>query len=576
MRIIALIVLFFVLAFGGSAWAVDTLLCADNDDNGVVDSIKASGQVDRDCDGELSLAMGGGDCDDTDARVKNLSYVRVDATNYKQCINGTYTDNTSAQLCERGTCYYVNPATGSDSNPCTWAAPCATFTKLTAGGSIAMAGDTAIYLMGATNLTTAVARTPDGGDSCNRVGIETETAGTSSSSKNLIALYPTSTAKIVLNCTSTGADCCSAIKLAHNHWTVRDLDIGNHYGTGIWKTAGTSAEIDNVYIHDITCNATDNCAGIKVADGSNDIDVHHSIINDIYDPTKTLISSDRQNVKEITFFGNSENQIARYNRIGYSKLPETSLFQIGGNGLGWKHGNAPAGMTLENKGYGNIIYNAERAIMINGAKTRAYGNLIHNAIFGVETYDAGGGDGYFFDGIYVDGNTISSVDGASTQGVINFTNAPTTTTTIQNYLIDNVVVDTQAAYSGGETVMVKVFQYGSDAMFTALITNDLLAVSGNCYYNATVGAGLANGFGVFSDNGSTSFGSLVNFANWKATYGLDSSPLGYNENPTLDANFKATSANCLLKGWEKYWPSSSSSASARKGQKYGSGRKGQK
>lgn len=550
MRIIALILLFFA----SSAWAADTLFGSDDDNNGVIDIIKQVGQPDRDADGELSVADGGYDCDDTNPRIKNNSYVRVDATNYKKCVNGSYTANTTAQLCERGTCYYVNPATGSDANPCTWASPCATFSKLTVGGSIAMAGDTAIYLMGATDLTTPVVRTPDGGDECPNVGIETEAAGTSSSSKNILAKYPTATAKINLNCPAR-ASCCQAIKIAHNNWTVRDLEITGNYGGGIDVTAGTNDEIDNLWIHDVKCFAGNNCSCVKVQNGSNNIDLHHGILTNCYDPALTLLADDRQNVAIVNFYGNSQNQVARYVRHGFSTPVRTSPFENAGGGIRWKHGNTPGDMSAINEAYGNIGYNEDYGYNAQGAKTRIHGNLCLNCLNFGGARDWGGGDGYFFDEIYVENNSAQIVGGDNPHAAMAFLNAPSSVTTIANRVRNNVIVDSQASYSGGETTMFKLFQYGSDALYTALVTNSLLSVSGNCWHNAAVGAGLANGFGVFSDNGSTSSGALVNFANFKlAPYNFDASPLGYNENPLFTSDYRATSTNCTGKGWQAEWP----------------------
>jgi hypothetical protein len=543
-------VLLCLLLLAGNAWAADTHLCADDDKNGTIDILKGVGVPDRDCDGELSVADGGYDCDDTNPRIFNNQYVRVSSTLYKQCVNGSYSSDTSAQLCERGTCYYVDTDTGSDANDCSWASPCASFAKLTTGGSIAMAADTAIYLKGSADYTTYTARTPDGGDGCNRIGWESEAAGTSSASKNIIALYPTSTANLSPNCPNT-TDCCKGVKVGHNNWIVRDLDINGFFNSGVLITNGAdNIEVENVRIYDIQGEAANNIACFNACDGCDSLDVHHIFGYDCYDPTKTASGDDRQNVGIVNFFGNSQDQVVRYSRIGYSVAPESSPYEKGGFGIRWKHGNQPSDMTLYNKALGNITSNVTYGIAANGAKTTVQGNLVLDVPLCFASLDQAGGDGYFLDGLAFEDNTCVTIDSSvGTNRAVAFGGAYTTTPTIANSIARNVIYNNETSYSS-ERNMVRVNPYGTTAEYTAMITNGYLQIENNCYYNPTYSAGgLSNGFNIYGYGD----GTVSNFATYQSTYGFDT-PGGYNENPSLDSSYRATSTNCDGKGWEGYWP----------------------
>ena len=124
------------------AYATDSIVCADDDNDGTFTKIKSSGLIDRDCDGEVDSSSGSGtDCDDTNPLIHNKSYVRVDSTHYKYCNLGTYTSSTTTTLGECAVNYYVDPGAGSNLHDCsTPALACADFTKLSSGGTLAALG----------------------------------------------------------------------------------------------------------------------------------------------------------------------------------------------------------------------------------------------------------------------------------------------------------------------------------------------------------------------------------------------------------------------------------------------------
>lgn len=581
---LALSVLF--LGPAAPSFGADSIVCADDDDNGVVDIVKTAGLPDRDCDGELSVADGGNDCDDTDRWIRDglTTYAAYEAakgvctsSQYRTCTGGTLSACTSAQLCERSTCYYVDTDSGSDSNGCTWAAPCATFAKLTSGGSITVGADTAIYLMGSADLTVASARTPDGGDGSAFIVFETEAAGTSSATKNIFARYPTSSAKISVGgasycdgSPSLTADRCTGAKLSHSYWEVRGFEFSNYQGSGVWSIAGDNVFVHNNYMHDLTGVAANNQSCATFCDGCDNIVLSNNIINDCYDPAKTGApgcgdtTCDRQNVCNVTFFGNSQNQNALYNSVGSSTAYGSNWHKLS-RGIRWKHGNAPADMTVENLAQGNIIYRSvDRGISTNGAKTSVRGNLlidIAGRAFGLT--DEAGGDGYFIDGVNFINNTARTIDALTTQSATGYSIANGETLTSLPisavYLTNNIIVDQNATCGSTENLMVNVFAYGNDTLYASIITGSKLNVNNNCWYNSNV-SGLTDCFNVFGEDGPGTDGELVNFANWQSTYGFDVN--GYNENPLLSAEqFRATSTNCTGKGWEAEWPTPSTGGS---------------
>lgn len=556
------VIIFILLVLVGDALAADTMLCADNDSNGIVDIVKSVGVIDRDCDGEGSVGDGGSDCDDMDPMIYSGAFTSkgCGAGEYHYCEGGVYktgpsgsTGNngcTSSPLCERGTCYYVSPQSGSDTNACTWAAPCATFTKLV-NGTITQTTNMAIYLLGATNLTV-----PASLGANTYTVFDTKVAGTSPASKNIIARYPTSTAQITVSgtCAYNNGNTCRGISIEHSNWELRGFDLrGGYLGSGL-RLYGSpdDVEIHGNFIKAVQGLAANNVAGINTGqDGSDNVDIHHNIVVDVQDPQKTLVGDNRQNVYLINLFGNSQNQIVRYNKMGYSHSPPSSPYEVQGGGIRWKHGNFLADMTNPNRAYGNIIWSTEgSSIQWQGPKIYVYGNLILDSGGGMGSAGNSGGDGYFIDDDRVFNNTLVVREtGSSTFQAFYLAHALTSYPSVVAQVTSNIIYDNNDAYANGETAIAGIMRYGSNAEFDAVVTGGKLSISGNCWFNPNI-SGLTNGFDVF-DQGESS-GSRVNFAGFRATYGYDTG--GYNENPTLNSDYAAQSANCLGRGWVASWP----------------------
>lgn len=558
-----------LLLLASPAFAADTIVCGDDDNSGTQSKLKTAGLIDRDCDGNPSVTDGGTDCDDTNILINDKSYTAsgCNAGFYRYCEAGVYktgvggsTANanggqgcTNTTLAERGTNYYFDYGTGSNANVCSAAFPCKDFTDFNVGGSKASFGaNTAFYVVGTTDWTVAPARTPDGGDGSTFVGFSTTQNGTSSGSKNIIARYPTSTAKLNYgNCDSTHE--CKSLKMTGAHWLVRGLEITGGYTDPIKREASDQEYFDN-YIHDTPGNYVNNHSGIESFGGLSDGWMHNNIINNVYDPGRTNSGDSRENVSLITIFEGGNN-IAEYNIGGFDHLPGTVPYYKQGRGIRRKHDATLGTYTQPNIIRNNVLYNLDvDCVHAVGSLDRLIGNLCVNAINGVTVSDGGNGV-YYIDGIQMKNNTVVSTDhnvGAGwSGGAISFRDSlltafPTTAVTISGNVIDD---SAQTSYSGA-TSMNYVYGHGNSSYLAALVTGGKLQFSNQCYYNSHQ-ASLTTGFDVMGDSGGA--GTHTDFSGWNGgTYTLETT--AHNENPTFDTDMQATSTNCTGKGWVAEWP----------------------
>jgi len=563
-KIIALILLFFVQ----TAWAADTVLCGDDDDNGVVDLIKTAGLVDRDCDGEASVADGGYDCDDTSARIHNGSVTTSGCTaQYRTCTNGVYSACTSANIAEKTNNYYVS-ATGSGTT-CSYASPCLP-SAVSSGGAVTIVAPAAVYTVGSTDFSGSMI-------------MNLTVAGSSNSVRNLLARDPLSTAKW-----NTNAGCaapCSTIKVTANNWDIRGHEVtgGDTTSSGGIRVSGANISVFDNYVHDAAGANNNNLAGIYVDGSGSAITVRNNIINDTYDPTRTLAASDRQNTWNLGAFVGQGHQF--YNNIvGYSHAVNTAPLEKQGGGIRIKHAQPAASVTAVSEIKNNIIYNTEiSGIALLGAGEWGHGNLEVGVSHCFGTGDSGNAsleltNIKFYNNTCVAGAHLTL--GTETGGAIDLLGnafTPDLGGTAGGWnATGNVINDSaQTTYGGGNFInLFRISPYGSNADFTTYITGGVVTLNNNCYYNSVIGAALTTGFGVYADS-AAAFGSNTNFAGWQSTYSQDST--GVVGNMALDSNYRYTAICPSNIGWSAEWPTaSSSSASARKGQKNGSGRKGQK
>lgn len=576
-----LLTLLLLLTVCSGAWAADTKLCSDDDNNGVIDIIKSSGKPDRDCDGELSVTDGGTDCDDTTPFIHNGSYTISGCTSaYRYCDAGVYKSGpggstavanggqgcVTSNLTPKGTNYYLSP-TGSGTT-CSAASPC-----LPSGLSGKVTGgDTAVIVTG----------TGDFGTSEN---LQITASGTSSGSRNYLIKDPRSTAKF--NTTSSCAAPCSTVKITGDNWIVQGLEItgGDPTSSGGLRLDGSNQLAFNNWVHDAKGANANNVAGIYLKDGGSAIEVKTNIVSNTQDSSLTLQAGVRQNVWNISGFV-GENLDIHNNFVGYNHAVNTAPYEVQGGGIRYKHGADPAGITLRSYIRRNVVWNTEyTGTVTEGDKRWVYGNLILGSSgCGADAVASNGSFTYYTDRRWYNNTCVTAAHfygGTNTNQAYNvLANSGSTAlngSSAGGLIVSGNVIDdsAQTTYGGGNFLgMFGLQPYGPDANYTAFITNRVLESSNNCFYNSAI-AGLTSGFPVFADNGSTSSGATVNFANWKLSPYLQD-VASTNANPTLNSNYEVT-ANCPTTiGWAAEWPTVSSSASARKGQENGSGRKGQK
>lgn len=562
MRLIAFIILFFA----SSAFAADTFLCSDDDNDGVIGILKAVDAADRDCDGHTT-----DDCDDTVFGRFDGQYTTsgCGAGEYKLCTSGTYGACTSAVLAEKANNYYFS-STGSGTT-CSFASPCA-ISALTSGGSVTITAPAAVYYIGSGDIT---------GTSI----FLTSVAGTSNAVRNIFRRYPTATGKF--NTTGGCTAPCSTIKFTGANWDVLDLEITGGDPT---SSGGLRADANNItfkgnWIHDVVGANSNNIAGIYGGSGLSNVQAIDNIVTNSHDPAKTLLSSDRQNVWNIGLFV-GQGHIVANNIVGYTHAVGTTPYEKQGGGIRIKHGQAAASVTTVSELKNNSVYYTEFA----GCGTASAGTWIHgNLMQGVSKATNSTVDGGVFEltNVKVYNNTIKSgphiianinnVDGAFS--LLSNSTTPSGGSAGGYTYTGNVIDDSaETVYAGGNLAHIfRIAPYGSNADYTTVITGGWVVFQNNCYYNSVIGAALTNGFGVYEDTGA-GFGSSTNFSGWQGTYGQDST--GVVGNPTFDSSMRYTATCPADIGWEEEWPApgptpTPSSGAKRKGQWSWSTTKGQ-
>lgn len=574
------------------AYAADSFLCADDDNNGTIDILKTAGTADRDCDGQTAdNGSGGGDCDDVEWRIFAGQYTAKGCSvgQWKQCDpagSAAYLAAcTATVLAERGTNYYINGGTawngsgaGNDANAGTWAAPFASFAPVTKGGAHEAGADTAIYLIGTTDIDGQ--NFPSGSGSTEKIIFASNHAGTSAGSPNLLRRYPGATAKLAPSTSITHQG--PGIRIFNSFWDVSDFEYTGGYGVPITTNGANNVRIYGNYIHDVSGDYTTNLAGIRLEGDSFDgtqysnNDIHHNIVNNIFDTVQCCQladtcacnmvgphASDRENINAITIFAAQNNKV-RYNRVGSSFAVDTAAqyYKQMGMLIKEKHSMYYADVTAASQITGNILYNGEIACIEGGMpKLTITGNLGFNCN-GVRIFDtAGCAEGnvpgcYEVDGTDIENNTIDGGIVSSNSGAgrcLTLAGTPSTNPSHAMTISNNVCYDsTGLTYTAGSGVqMFRLFNGAGASLITAI--NTYLTTNGNCYYSTNSLTALTNGF--YNMTAALAFGA------WQAAL---RDIAGFAENLTLDPNLVPTSMHCTsnVAGWSKSWPTAASSSSS--------------
>ena len=604
MRIIALILLFFVQ----TAWAAVPEQCG----NGIDDPLATGGSSlngakgacnagymdariglgcdkkcpapDQDRDGYTSDGSTGlagtayTDCDDTNRDDYPGQYIPnsyAAPTGYKQCqTNGTYTStilNATTPLCEAtgsGVCKYIHCGTGNNSNAGTYASPYLTIGKIAGGSSGSLpaspytlaAGDV-VYLLGGTCSTTY----NDGGAAAVQAEITTDgTLANPITIKN----YPGATAPI-----SSTSRVFNFVGSDYIHFDSLDIDptLSAFYTTS--QLVGF--ELSRSWIHDLAANGDNNNACVQF-DPIKTSNIHHNYFEDCL-----RSSGNVTNTACVTNLVDPSEVVGLRSEVAFNTMwATTKSSTANGSCLFLKHGTLLADCHAD----GCFLFHDNDCInMTSGVTQLGSGAIVKRNRF-IDSKAMGMTDGTSsgaHEGNVFKHNVVDSYETSFTGGLINWPIPNFATSTTQNLANTyNVFIDRRSSYAAGNSDGVMSFgRYCSDAQKTQFESNGCLTSDNNCFYSPSATAV----FSYFSQSSGTegtcgaagAAGSDYSFANWKGTVVEDTA--SFLENPTLDTNGLATSSNCLTFG--RYLTpesSGSGSASARKGQKNGSGRKGQK
>jgi len=601
LRLIALIVLFFVQ----SAWAVTPELPGDQVDNGASSGtwgscpggyanayVNEAGTLatgcslllpgnDADFDGytnDGSLGRAGTtdtDCDDTDKSIFTGVWVST-GTGYKQCLStgsyGATTLTATTPFCPAtggGVCKYIDFTSGNDSNAGTYASPYKTLGKIAGGSTGAPASP---YSLNANDYVIIIGS-----------GTETTTYSNGSTTQTVeftrpgtlgneihIMRYPGSTAKI--DC-SAGSVTCIEFSAAADYYVLEDLDIKG--GTGMIHGGADNVRVTRSWIHDPTALNGNNNNHCIYWNATNNSVIDHSWFKDCL-----VFTGNEANVGAINWLdndaaGDGAGHKGNFNVAWLSTKDDTKsdcAFRE-------KHGAnaADVGVNGHEIMY-NIVWNYQMIAKFDGSGLRLKGNFGYN---GNLAWVQNSGESNSHQDEILTYNTVYSggVDSVfSWDHPMGFDNA---TTTDKVTMTDNVLFDDSAAYTGGNAEgVLSICGYGSDAQLTQFESQLSLVSNNNCFYNPNIATVFsyfrhASGAGGWGPAGNA--GSDYSFANWQSVKSQDST--SFEENPTFDAYYAATSTNCSAKGWLSPVFTSSppaSAASSRKGQKNGSGRKGMK
>lgn len=514
----------------------------DEDRDGYVDS--GSGEASG---GPASYGFLGIDCDDGDRNMYPGIHTTTGCTgsDYKTCqADGTFTSCQSGPLCERGTCYYVDPTSGNDTTgDGSFGSPWASMANLrtvvspdsTPSNHVSLGADTAIYIMSGT-LSGKYTQDPDD----DSIFYLNSVDGTSAESKNILAAYPGETVIFDPNCTS-GDTCHGIFFLYSDNWQINGndipLEITDTYreeGGGIAvygnsaSNRGTGIDIYNVKIHGHDGNVTlSNTSGIYIAH-MDDFSIHHNELYDNGNYGATLASNSTQ----LVIFSSQDGEIL-YNLMYYTDAASTgNCMKVNKHGLSGQTSSEPVNVI------GNDLWNCGYSGYGAGGKyIKFYANRCVDCETPMFTKDWGA-DFASHKGVVYEYNTFPGTTLESIFRFGSFNEAGTLTVRKNISTFDNASSDAmRICDSGGCT----------DSTYTEYVTAGYIQIYENCWSNDIT-------FDVQYFYG-TSHSNNLNFTEYQAEgYGTDAHA---NEAITMSSDASgyhiATSSNCQDYGWNKYY-----------------------
>lgn len=527
----------FLLLSTSTAFAVGEI-CGDGVDNDSSGGDLSCPAPDADRDGYYSDGAGpnsGTDCDDSNRYV----YTGIEVTSgcsagqYKTCqSSGSYTScsNISAFTCHSGSgaTYWFDDASGSNSNSGSYASPKQNFLAISnpsaTGYHAPVAGDCFVFKAGTYNDTWNDAGTT-------RMLHFNNKDGTSS---NHITIRNAPGDRPVFSGAGSSPTQVIIVDIVDSDYVdIHGLEISDGYSnSGIYYHGGSHSLIDDVWVHDIDGDKTNNTSCIKTAGASSQIQVRNSLLYDCYDRSD---ATNENNAQFVSFEGtdNVVNDNVIYATVsgGAGKLVK------------YKHGQEDANWEVKR----NVIYGAYQGCIEFGQPNATIKNNYledcNQSNNGISVRYADLGGDTFFDNAVIQYNTIKNSPFIELIPTDDYA-------AIQNPSADiryNVVIDNRGTSypSDASDGFIRICHYCSDALYTDSISAGVFTINSNCYYNST---GTALFFSVFGDNGSTSSGATYSsFSSYQSGSGFDS--LSYQENPSLDSYGRATSTHCSLWGW---------------------------
>lgn len=346
-----------------------------------------------------------------------------------------------------------------------------------------------------------------------------------------------------------------------DYWFVHQLTIREGYAVfGVWFNGSAYGEASNLKIYDLDGDCgSQNCAGVNFDSSGHYGHAHHNYFADNYNRSNPTSQNNTTGVQGFSCdhikFNDNVCHCTRSGGCGYC--------------IRIKHGTSTGGDEISRNTSQNSYW---AAIASAQANINIWNNIIVSSGQssagqpGVAIVDLGGA--FYPSGVSVRYNTIyaswslmynpSTDYGAIADPSITFS--------------DNIVVDERAtAYPAtAEQGFMSLHHYGSDTLFTDVITGGKVDMNNNCYYNSD---GESLFFSVFGASGGaygSSGGTYTGLAAWEAGTGFDAD--SFAKDPVLDSDLIATDTDCDAMGWNVGLYSNDPAPPSTGGTSAGSGR----
>lgn len=489
---------------------------------------------DQDHDGHASVADGGDDCDDNDRNMYPgiVTASGCSANQIRRCqSSGSYTScvNLSSAVASdfgaqyNGNLKFCDPTKTTDTGAGTFASPlnCKAFVDSGMSTYYAPSAGDVAYWLGTGNYTQTYS---SGGT---RMWYLNGRSGTSSHG---ILIYFASGAAIV----GQGASPTLVYPMninASDYIQAMNVNINGGYSSnGMFLTSDAHFTNYNPVIHDIRGDYTANPSAIRVTN-SDFYQEYSKLAYDNYDSTNP---TNHNNVNGTVVFDSNQFGIyygVVYNSSAYGYGDKIKHGYIGGTN------NFIKGNYYFNLGWAAVHFESSNTLI-----SRNYWDKVGQSQGLAIENDGCDSSNCEFTGSVVELNTGRNSPGLefipdSTYAAIG---SPALT------FRKNIIINSRSSSfdTAGVDGMNRIDHYGSNALYTDVITGGKLVINYNCYFQQN-GVALFNT--IFGDIASGSFGNTYStFAAYQAA-GWDVN--GFSKDPALDSYSRATDPSCKDFGW---------------------------